>query len=187
MEIDFKITKDVKSKMQQSIYSLNNLLNNLRTGRASVNLLDSVKVEINGTDMLIKKLGSITISSGRIITIQVWNKSLVSYVEKGILNSGLGLTPNIEGQFIKLYVPSLSESRRKQLIKKANEYAEQTKISVRAVRRSLINILKKQQKEKVISLDNLKSNVEEIQKITNFFIDKIDKILAIKSKDIMTI
>jgi ribosome recycling factor len=182
-----EILDNLKEKMEGAISSLSNFLSGLRTGRASTALLDPIKVEAYGSEMPMNQVGSVSAPDAKTLLVQVWDKELVQSVEKAILNSGLGLTPNSEGQVIRLHIPNLSEERRKELVKKANEYAEQAKISVRNIRRGGIDAFKKQEKDKLISEDELKNYSQEIQKITDEFIVKIDGILSKKSKDIMSI
>ena len=173
--------------MEGSISSLSNSLSGLRTGRASTALLDPIKVEAYGSDMPMNQVASVSAPDAKTLLIQVWDKELVQSVEKAILNSGLGLTPNSEGQVIRLHIPNLSEERRKELVKKASEYGEQAKISIRNIRRGGIDVFKKQEKDKLISEDELKNYSQEVQKITDEFIAKIDEIISKKSKDIMSI
>ncbi len=182
-----EILNNLKEKMEGAISSLSNSLSGLRTGRASTALLDPIKVEAYGSKMPINQVGSVSAPDAKTLLVQVWDKELVQSAEKAILNSGLGLTPNSEGQVIRLHIPNLSEERRKELVKKANEYTEQAKISVRNIRRGGIDAFKKQEKDKLISEDELKNYSQEIQKITDEFIAKIDGILSKKSKDIMSI
>ncbi|RST69975.1 ribosome recycling factor [Candidatus Aquarickettsia rohweri] len=182
-----EILNNLKEKMEGAISSLSNSLSGLRTGRASTALLDPIKVEAYGSEMPINQVGSVSAPDAKTLLVQVWDKELVQSAEKAILNSGLGLTPNSEGQVIRLHIPNLSEERRKELVKKANEYTEQAKISVRNIRRGGIDAFKKQEKDKLISEDELKNYSQEIQKITDEFIAKIDGILSKKSKDIMSI
>ncbi|MSO13892.1 ribosome recycling factor [Rickettsiales endosymbiont of Trichoplax sp. H2] len=182
-----EILDNLKEKMEGAISSLSNSLSGLRTGRASTALLDPIKVEAYGSEMPMNQVGSVSAPDAKTLLVQVWDKELVQSAEKAILNSGLGLTPNSEGQVIRLHIPNLSEERRKELVKKANEYTEQAKISVRNIRRGGIDAFKKQEKDKLISEDELKNYSQEIQKITDEFIAKIDGILSKKSKDIMSI
>lgn len=182
-----EILNNLKEKMEGAISSLNHSLSGLRTGRASTALLDPIKVEAYGNEMPMNQVGSVSAPDAKTLLIQVWDKELVQSTEKAILNSGLGLTPNSEGQVIRLHIPNLSEERRKELVKKANEYTEQAKISVRNIRRGGIDGFKKQEKDKLISEDELKNYSQEVQKITDEFIANIDGILSKKSKDIMSI
>ena len=182
-----EVLGNLREKMEGSISSLNNSLSGLRIGRASAALLDPIKVEAYGSDMPMNQVASVSAPDAKTLLIQVWDKELVQSTEKAILNSGLGLTPNSEGQVIRLHIPNLSEERRKEIVKKANEYAEQAKISVRNIRRIGIDAFKKQEKDKQISEDELKNYSQKVQKITDEFIAKIDEIISKKSKDIMSI
>ena len=137
--------------------------------------------------MFLNQIGSISAPDAKTLSIQIWDKGLVSSAEKAILNSGLGLTPNTEGQVIRLHIPNLNEERRRELVKKASEYSEQAKVAIRNIRRGGIDEFKKQEKDKLISEDEFKLYSQEIQKITDDFISKIDGILNVKSKDIMSI
>ena len=187
MDKGLEIISELKNKMEGSISSLKNLLSGLRTGRASTALLEPIKVDAYGSTMPISQVGSVTVLDARTLMIQVWDKELAPNVEKAILNSGLGLTPNTEGQVMRLFIPDLTEERRKGLVKKANAYGEQARIAIRNIRRGGLDIYKKQEKEKVISEDELKLYTNEIQKITDEYIGKIDSLLNSKSKDIMSI
>ena len=187
MDRDSEILKNLRTKMEGTISSLNHSLSGLRTGRASTALLDPIKVDAYGSDMFLNQIGSVSAPDAKTLLVQIWDKGLVSSAEKAILNSGLGLTPNTEGQVIRLHLPNLSEERRKELVKKANEYSEQAKVAIRNNRRGGIDEFKKQEKDKLISEDESKLYSQEIQKITDDFINRIDGILSIKSKDIMNI
>ena len=187
MNKDSEILKNLKNKMDGTISSLNHSLSGLRTGRASTALLDPIKVDAYGSDMFLNQIGSISAPDAKTLSIQIWDKGLVSSAEKAILNSGLGLTPNTEGQVIRLHIPNLNEERRRELVKKASEYSEQARVAIRNIRRGGIDEFKKQEKDKLISEDEFKLYSQEIQKITDDFISKIDGILNVKSKDIMSI
>ncbi len=187
MEQKLSIVKNLRDKMQGAINSLNHSLNSLRAGRANTTLLDPIKVDAYGRQTLINQIGSISAPDAKTLAIQIWDKELVSHVEKAILNSSLGLIPNTEGQILKLNLPNLSEKRRKELVKKASEYSEKTKISVRNLRRKGLDSFKKQEKDRVIAKDELKNYSQEVQKVTDEFIDIVDNILKNKSKEIMSI
>lgn len=187
MDKDSEILKNLKSKMESTVSSLNHSLSGLRTGRASTALLDPIKVNAYGSDMFLNQISSISAPDGKTLLIQIWDKYLVSSAEKAVLNSGLGITPNTEGQVIRLHIPNLSEERRKELVKKAGEYTECAKIAVRNIRRNCIDEFKKQEKDRLISEDEFKLYSQEIQKVTDTFISRIDVILNVKSKDIMSI
>jgi len=179
--------KELSNKMQDTIKSCNKFLSSLRTGKASVFFLDPIRVDAYGSAMTINQIASVTTPNPKVLVIQVWDKELVPNVKKAILKSDLGLTPNVDGQILKLNIPSPSEERRKTLVKKANQYAVQAKMSVRNTRRYGIDLLKKQIKDKCISEDELKNYSQEIQKLTDNFISQISDMLEKKSKDIMNI
>jgi ribosome recycling factor len=187
MDKDSEILQEMKKKMDGAINALKHSFGGLRTGRASAALLDPVKVDAYGSSMPLSQVGSVNVPDAKMLVIQVWDKGMVSSVEKAILNAGLGLTPNVDGQLIRLSIPELTEERRKDLVKKANEYSENARIAVRNIRRNGVDSYKKQEKEKLISEDELKSYTEEIQKITDSYIENVDSLLSAKSKDIMSI
>lgn len=174
---ELEIIPELKKKMDGSIDTLKHSLSGLRTGRASIALLEPIKIEVYGNVMPISQLASITVSDARTLMIQVWDKGLVPNVEKAIINSKLGLTPNTEGQVIRLFIPNLTEERRKELVKKAHAYGEQTKIAIRNIRRNGLDIYKKHEKEKLISEDELKFYAGKIQKLTDDYIKKVDTLL----------
>jgi ribosome recycling factor len=187
MDKDSEILQDLKRKMDGAIKALKNSFSGLRAGRASTALLDPIKVNVYGQTMYINQVASVSVPDAKMLLVQVWDNNLVPIVEKAILNSGLGLTPNTAGEVIRLQLPDLSEERRKELVKKANDYSEQNKVSIRNIRRSALDLYKKQQKEGEISEDDLKSYSNEIQKITDSYIRKIDDMLISKSNDILII
>ena len=185
MDEELEIIPELKKKMDGSINTLKHSLSGLRTGRASTALLEPIKVEVYGNVMPISQLASITVSDARTLMIQVWDKELIADIEKAIINSKLGLTPNTEGQVIRLFIPDLTEERRKELVKKAHAYGEQAKIAIRNIRRNGLDIYKKHEKEKLISEDELKSYTEKIQELTDDYIKKVDTLLNNKSKHIL--
>ena len=182
-----EIISDLTKRMEGAIASLKHSLSGLRAGRASVNILDPIKVELYGNDMPVSQLGTISTPDARTLSIQVWDKSAVKEVEKAILNSGLGFNPIVDGQLIRILIPNLSEDRRKELVKKANEYSEQSKISIRNVRRDGIDTFKKLEKAKDISEDELRDITEEIQKLTDKYVKNIDDTISQKSQEIINI
>lgn len=181
------ILEDVDRRMEGAISSLKHSLSGLRTGRASASILDPIKVEMYGDFVPINQVGAVSVPESRLLTIQVWDKSAVKAIEKAISNSGLGLNPSVDGQLIRIPIPDLSEERRKELNKKAGEYTEQTKVAVRNVRRDGMDALKKLEKNKELSEDELKLHGNEIQKLTDDHIRKIDDLLTQKSKEILSI
>tara|TARA_Y100000590_G_C15695415_1_gene1004945 strand:+ start:1217 stop:1765 length:549 start_codon:yes stop_codon:yes gene_type:complete len=182
MDID-----QLETKMNSSLSHFNKEINGLRTGRASSSLVESILVEAYGSTLPINQVGNISVPESRLITIQVWDLSMVPNVEKAILDSNLGITPQTEGNLIRLPIPNLNEERRIELVKIASKYAEDNKISVRNIRRDHIDKLKKNQKENNISEDEIKKSIDETQKITDTFINKIDEILKAKKEEIMKV
>ena len=159
----------------------------LRTGRASVNLLDSIKVDVYGSWMPLTQIGTINTPEPRMLTVQVWDKGMVKNVEKAIRDSDLGLNPTSDGQLIRIPLPPMSEQRRLELVKIAGKYAEESRISVRNIRRDGMEMVKKWEKDGEISEDERHKLTESIQTLTDNHIKKIDDLLAVKQKDIMQV
>jgi len=174
----------LQRRMNGAIDALKTEFAGLRTGRASVSLLEPVKVNAYGSDMPLNQVGTVTTPEPRLISVQVWDKGLVKAVEKAIRDSGLGLNPQTEGTTIRVPLPELNAERRAELIKVAGKYAEQARIAVRNVRRDGMEALKKQEKDRKISEDEHKVQSEKIQKMTDAVIAKIDETFATKQKDI---
>jgi ribosome recycling factor len=178
---------DLKRRMQGAIASLKTELSGLRTGRASTALLDHVQVEAYGSHMPLNQLATISVPEPRALSVQVWDRSMVHAVEKAISAANLGLTPSTEGQMLKLRIPELNEERRKELVKVAHKYAEAARVAVRHVRRDGLDHLKKMEKEHKISEDDEKRQAGEVQKATDSTIAEVEKMLAGKEKEIMTV
>jgi ribosome recycling factor len=178
---------DLKRRMQGAITSLKHELSGLRTGRASASLVEPITVEAYGARMPLTQVATVSVPEARLLSVQVWDRSMVAAVEKAIRDSNLGLTPNTEGQTIRLRIPELNEQRRKELVKVAHKYAEEAKVAVRHVRRDGMDILKKQVKDKLISEDDEKRHEAEVQKATDQHIADIDQALAAKEKEIMQV
>jgi ribosome recycling factor len=178
---------EIKRRMQGALTSLKGELGGLRTGRASGSLLDHVQVEAYGSHMPLNQLATVSVPEPRLISVQVWDKSMVKAVEKGITSANLGLTPATEGQVIRLRLPELNEERRKELVKVAHKYAEAARVAVRHVRRDGQDLLKKMEKDKQISEDDHTGKSAEVQKATDNAIAEIDQALAAKEKEIMTV
>jgi len=178
---------DLKRRMQGAIASLKTELSGLRTGRASTALLDHVQVEAYGSHMPLNQLATISVPEPRALSVQVWDRSMVHAVEKAISAANLGLTPSTEGQMLKLRIPELNEERRKELVKVAHKYAEAARVAVRHVRRDGHDHLKKMEKEHKISEDDEKRQAGEVQKATDSTIAEVEKMLASKEKEIMTV
>ena len=179
--------KNYSNKMDKSIQSLKKDISTLRTGRANVNMLDTIKIDVYGQLMPIEQLGTVSVPEARLISIQVWDKSNISTIESAIQKSELGINPQIDGQIIRLRIPDLTEERRKDLIKILKNMGEKSKVSIRNIRREANEELKKKQKDKIISEDQSKNYEKNIQKLTDTNIENIDKILSIKEKEIIQI
>ena len=178
---------DIKRRMHGAIQVLKTELGGLRTGRASANLLEPIQVEAYGTNMPLNQVATVSVPEPRLISVQVWDRSMVHAVEKAIHDSNLGLTPSTEGQVLRLRIPELNEDRRKELVKVAHKYVEAAKVAVRHVRRDGIDVLKKLEKEHKISEDEGKRSSDQVQKLTDELIVEIDKMLAVKEKEILTV
>lgn len=177
----------LKSKMDKTIDAFKSDLGGLRTGRASADLLSPVMVDAYGQQMPLNQVGNVAVTDSRLITVQVWDKSMVDAVEKGIRESGLGLNPVTEGQTIRVPLPALTEERRKELIKVARKYAEDSRVAIRNQRRDAMDDVKKSQKDGDISEDDARRSSDTIQKVTDDYVGKIDTILAGKEEDIMKV
>ena len=179
--------KSYSSKMDKSIQSFKKDISTLRTGRANINMLDTIKVDVYGQKMPIEQLATVSVPEARLISIQVWDKSNITIIESAIQKSELGINPQIDGQTIRLRIPDLTEERRKELIKILKNMGEKGKIAIRNIRREANEELKKKLKDKIISED-LSNNFEKnIQKLTDTSIENIEKILAAKEKEIIQI
>lgn len=177
-----RLKNDLTDKMNKAIIILEKELSGLRTGRSSSNLLDRVVVEVYGGKMPISQVGTVSTPDAKTISVQVWDKSMVKTVEKAIADTNLGLNPSSDGQIIRMSLPILSQERRQELVKIAHKYGENTKIALRNIRRDSMDHLKKMEKDGIISKDELYTIGEEIQKLTDNFINKIDQ--HIKSKEL---
>src|SRR3954465_2349994 len=178
---------EVKRRMQGAVASLKHELGGLRTGRASASMLDPVQVEAYGSHMPLNQLATVSVPEPRLITVQVWDRSMVHAVEKAISASNLGLSPSTEGQVLRLRIPELNEERRKDLVKVAHKYTEAARVAVRHVRRDGLDVLKKLEKDHQISEDDGKRSAEQVQKLTDETIAEVDKILTGKEKEILTV
>jgi ribosome recycling factor len=178
---------DLQRRMQGAIQSLKHEFGGLRTGRASASLLDPIQVEAYGQSMPMNQVATVSVPEPRMISVQVWDKGMVSAVDKAIRSANLGLSPNVEGQVLRIRIPELNEQRRKELVKVANKYAEDARIAVRHVRRDGIDALKKALKDKAISEDDEKRFETDVQKATDKFVAEIDQSLSAKEKEIMQV
>ena len=178
---------DLENKMNAAIMHFEKELNSLRTSRANPSMLNNIMADAYGSKTPINQLGNVSTPDANTITIQVWDASNTKSIETAINDSNLGINPQIDGQLIRLPIPKLSEERRQELSKIASEYAENSKVSIRNIRRDFIEIKKKEQKDLKTSEDDLKKSLNEIQKVTDINIDKIDKILDLKKNDILKV
>jgi ribosome recycling factor len=178
---------ELKRRMQGALQVLKQELGGLRTGRASANLLEPVQVEAYGTRMPLNQLATVSVPEARMISVQVWDRSMVHAVEKAIMAANLGLNPSTEGQVLRLRIPELNTERRQELVKVAHKYAEAARIAVRHVRRDGMEVLKKLEKDHKISQDDHKRHDGDVQKATDQAIADIDHALAAKEKEILTV
>ena len=178
---------EIKRRMQGASGVLKTELSGLRTGRASAHLLDPIMVEAYGAQMPLNQVATVSVPEPRMISVNVWDRSLVHPVEKAIVNSNLGLSPATEGQTIRLRIPELNEDRRKELVKVAHKYAETARVAVRHVRRDAMDVIKKLEKDHKISKDDHDRFSGDIQKATDTGIAEIDHMLSAKEKEILTV
>ena len=179
--------KDLRRRMSGAVNSLKDEFVGLRTGRASTALLDTFKVDAYGSKMPINQVASLSVPEARLILIQVWDQSMVNSIEKSIRESDLGLNPHTEGSAIRIPIPELSEERRVELFKVAGKYSEQARVSIRNVRRDIIESIRKQEKDSTISEDEKRDSENKIQNITDEYIKEIDNMLSQKEQDIKSV
>lgn len=185
---DFSSIKaDAKERMDKTLDSLKADFGGLRAGRAHVSLLDGIMVEAYGSMTPLSQVGTISVPDARTLSVSVWDRSLAKAVEKAIMESDLGLNPASDGQLIRIPIPPLSEERRKELLKVAGKYAENNKVAIRNIRRDALDDVKKLKKDNAISEDDEKRFENEIQKLTDDSIKKIDEMMSQKEKDIMQV
>ena len=179
--------EDLSKKMSNAVNHLEKEFNTIRTSRASPSMLDNIFADAYGSKTPLNQLGNISTPDPSTITIQVWDTSLLKNIENAILDSGLGVNPQIDGQIIRLPIPKLSEERREELTKLAAKYAENSKIVIRNLRRDFLDSQKDLKKNSELSEDDLKKITNEVQKLTDSSIEKIDGILKIKKEDILKV
>ena len=179
--------EDLSKKMSNAVGHLEKEFNTIRTSRASPSMLDNIFAEAYGSKTPLNQLGNISTPDPSTITIQVWDTSLLKNIENAILDSGLGVNPQIDGQIIRLPIPKLSEERREELTKLAAKYAENSKVVVRNLRRDFLDFQKDLKKNSELSEDDLKKITNEVQKLTDSSIEHIDEILKIKKEDILKV
>ena len=177
--------EDLKRRMQGAVNAFRHDLGSLRTGRASPSLLDPIQVDAYGAMMPLTQVANVNVPEPRLLSVQVWDRSMVQAVEKAIRESDLGLNPQTEGQVIRLRIPEMNEQRRKEMVKVAHKYAEEARIAVRHVRRDGLDLLKRLEKDSAISEDDGKRDAEQVQKATDQSVAEIDSLLVAKEKEIM--
>lgn len=174
-------------RMEGAIEHLKRELSGLRTGRASLGLLDQVRVDYYGTPTPLKQVANLSVPDPRLITVQPWEPGMIKEIEKALQASGLGLTPSNDGKMIRLPIPPLTEERRKELIKLCRKYGEEAKVHLRTHRREANDELKRLQKEAKLSEDDLRRGEAETQKLTDQYVQKVDEILKKKEEEILAI
>ena len=179
--------KEYKEKMGKSIDSLASEYTSIRAGRANPHILDKITVDYYGQPTNLQSVANISVSEARTLVIQPWEASLIKEIEKAIMVADIGITPNNDGKVIRLSFPELTEERRKELVKDVKKKGEGAKVAIRNIRRDANDMIKKQQKANEISEDEQKDAEDEIQKMTDEFIAKIDTMVEDKSKEIMTV
>ena len=185
--MDENIIEDVEAKMEKTLASLKTDLGKVRTGRASLALLDHIRIDYYGTPTPFPQVATLAVPEPRLITIQPWDTSIIGAMEKAILKSELGLTPMNDGKIIRITIPRLTEERRKELVKVVRKMAEAAKVSLRNIRRDSNEHLKDLEKNKKISQDQLHQLMEKVQTSTDSYIKKTDGVLASKEKEILEI
>ena len=180
-------TKELDRRMEGAVERFRKDLSGLRTGRASAALLEPVTVEAYGQRMPINQLATVTAPEPRLISVQVWDKSMTGPVEKGIREAGLNLNPIVDGQNLRIPLPDMTEERRKDLVKQASTYAENAKVAARHVRRDTLETVKKAEKDKKIGQDDARADGETVQKRTDATIGEIDELLKQKETEIMQV
>jgi len=182
-----EVFKHTEEEMKKGIANLEHEFSTIRTGRATPTILDAVQVEAYGGKVPIKQVASISIPDARSIVIQPWDKSILAAIEKAILGANLGFTPGNDGRVIRINIPALTEERRKEFVKLAKKMAEDARVEVRNIRRKHKEEVKKVEKEHKISEDEMYVDIDEIQKLTDKYIAKVDELLAHKETEIMEV
>jgi ribosome recycling factor len=182
-----EIYSEAREKMEKSIDSLIKELSHIRTGRANISLLEDITVDYYGQPTQLNHLGTVSVPEPRVLVINPWDKTLLPAIEKAILASNLGITPQNDGNVVRLIFPTLTEERRRELVKLVKKHGEEAKVAIRNIRRTLNEELKNMEKNSEISEDICKDGVDEVQNITDEFIERIDKIISKKESEIMEI
>ncbi|MGI6468792.1 MAG: ribosome recycling factor [Syntrophomonadaceae bacterium] len=181
------IINDAEERMKKSVEHLSKDLASLRAGRANPAMVEKLTVEYYGVNTPINQLANITVPEARLLVIQPWDKSIIADIEKSIMKSDLGITPSNDGNVIRIAIPQLTEERRKELVKVVKKRAEEARVAVRNIRREANDMLKSSEKDKLISADESKKGVDEVQKLTDRYVKKIDTVLQAKEKEIMEV
>lgn len=182
-----EVIADMKAHMEKSVDALRREYQKVRTGRATTGLLDDIKVDYYGSPSPLNQVATLTVPEPRTITIQPWEAKLIPVIEKAIMNANLGFTPANDGKTIRISLPPLTEERRKEIVKSLKKMAEDAKVAVRNIRRDGIDNLKKLEKDKQISEDELKRAEKDVQDVTNAAVAKIDEVLAHKEKEVLEV
>ncbi len=182
-----EVLNETRSAMDKAVKSLKRDMTKVRTGRASVSLLDDVRVEYYGVPTPLSQVATLSAPEPRLITVQPWEKNLISEIEKALFKADLGLTPSSDGQLIRLPVPALTEERRREMVKIIKRMAEEAKISVRNARRDANDNLKMLEKEKEITEDDLKRSEKDVQQLTDQFVELIDSVVQKKEQEVMEV
>jgi ribosome recycling factor len=177
----------IKEKMEKALSFFEKEISSVRTSRASATMLDNIQVDSYGIKTPVNQLGNISIPDSNLITIQVWDVNLIKPIESAILESNLGINPQTDGQLIRLPIPKLSEERRNELAKVVSQYAENSKIAIRNIRREIMDSIKKNEKEKNITQDEMKTQSSDVQKMTDEYVSKIDLITSNKQTEILKV
>lgn len=185
--MDHPAIREAREKMQKSFENFHREITHIRTGRASVGLLDTIEVEVYGQKMKLNQLATIAAPEARLLTVQPWDKSQMRTIEKAIQASPLEITPSNDGTIIRLPIPQLSEERRKEYVKLVGKLAEEARVSIRNIRRNEMEVIKKQQKDGDIPEDDAHKLTDELQKVTDEFTGKIDEAFKSKEAEIMEV
>ena len=177
----------IKEKMENALSFFEKEVSSIRTSRASATMLDNIQVDSYGIKTPVNQLGNISIPDSNLITIQVWDANLIKPIEKALIESNFGLNPQTDGQLIRLPIPKLSEERRNELAKVVSQYGENSKITIRNIRREIMDSIKKEEKDKKISQDEMKKKYSDVQKITDEYISKVDLITSKKQTEILKV
>jgi len=181
------VITNMKAHMDKTVEALRREYQKVRTGRANISLLDDIRIDYYGTPSPLSQVATLSVPEPRTINLQPWETKMISVIEKAIMNANLGLTPANDGKVIRLNLPALTEERRKDIVKQLKKMAEEAKVAARNIRREANDELKKLEKNKKISEDDLKRAEKEVQDVTNSFITKIDEVLAHKEKEVMEV